>query len=130
MLFAYWCVLIAALLPFALIGYAKFGGQQKMQPAENAWPRAWLAQIEGKQKRAHWAEQNSYEAFPPFAAGVIIAAVAGAAPAVINTLAVLFVVLRIGYGICYIQDLATARSIVWGLGFLCVIGLFVAAAVA
>lgn len=130
MILAYWCVLIAAFMPVAFAGYAKFAGKNKMPPQANAHPREWLAQqAEGAQKRANWAQSNSLEAFPPFAAGVIIAVLAGASTAIINILAVLFIILRIVYGVCYIRDMATARSMVWGLGALCVIGLFVAAAV-
>lgn len=129
MLFAYWCVLIAAFMPVAFVGYAKFVGRRKMGPRENAFPREWLEQCEGQQKRAYWAQLNSFEAFPPFAAGVIIAALAGAAPVAINALAVLFIVFRVIYGFCYIKDMASARSMVWTLGVLCVVGLFIAAAV-
>src|SRR5699024_3143594 len=130
MLLAYWCVLIAALMPTAFVGYAKFAGQNKMPPQANAHPREWLEQAEGKQKRAYWAQLNAFEAFPPFAAGVIIAAIAGASATAINTLAVVFIILRVLYGFCYIKDLATARSMVWGLAMLCVVGLFVVAATA
>src|SRR5699024_505539 len=109
---AYWCVLIAAFMPVAFAGYAKFVGKNKMPPQANAHPREWLEQAEGAQKRAHWAQLNSFEAFPPFAAGVIIAALTGASTTAINILAVLFVILRIIYGACYIGNLATARSMV------------------
>lgn len=130
MLFAFWCVLIAALMPIAFAGYAKFSGQRRMGPKENANPREWLDGLEGEKKRAHWAQLNSYEAFPPFAAGVVIAAIAGASAAAINTLAILFVLIRIAYGVCYIKDMASLRSVVWTLGLLCVIGLFIAAGLA
>lgn len=130
MILAYWCVLIAAFMPVAFAGYAKFSGKRKMPPKANAHPREWLEQAEGAQKRAHWAQLNSFEAFPPFAAGVIIAVLAGASIAAINVLAIVFIVLRIVYGICYIKNLAAARSMVWGLGALCIVGLFIAAAVA
>lgn len=129
MLAAYWCVLIAAFMPVAFVGYAKFAGNRKMGPKENAFPREWLEQCEGEQKRAYWAQLNSFEAFPPFAAGVIIAGLLGASVAAMNTLAILFIILRIIYGFCYIKDFASARSLVWGLGALCVLGLFIAAAV-
>lgn len=130
MLLAYWCVLIAALMPVAFVGYAKFAGQRKMGPRDNAAPRQWLQHTEGRQQRAYWAQLNSFEAFPPFAAAVIIAALTGASVTAINTLAVLFILLRIAYGVCYIRDLATARSMVWGLAMLCVVGLFIVAAAA
>lgn len=130
MILAYWCVLIAAFMPVAFVGYAKFAGRRKMGPKENAFPREWLEQSEGAQKRAYWAQLNSFEAFPPFAAGVIIAGLLGASATAMNVLAVLFIIFRIGYGYCYIKDLASARSLVWALAVLCVVGLFIAAAVA
>lgn len=130
MLAAYWCVLIAALMPVAFVGYAKFAGNRKMGPKENSFPREWLEQCEGEQKRAYWAQLNSFEAFPPFAAGVIIAGLLGASAVAMNTLAILFIILRIIYGFCYIKDFATARSLFWTLGLFCVVALFIAAAVA
>src|SRR5699024_3998027 len=128
MILAYWCVLIAAFMTVAFAGYAKFAGKNKMPPQANAHPRAWLEQAEGAQKRAHWAQLNSQEAFPPFAAGVIIAALAGASTTATNVLAVLFIIFRVIYGVCYIKNFATARSMVWGFAALCVVGLFIAAA--
>lgn len=129
MIAAYWCVLIAALMPIAFVGHAKFSGKKKLGTEENARPREWLEQLEGSQKRAYWAQLNAFEAFPPFAAGVIIAVLAGASVTAINTLAILFIIFRIVYGVCYIKNIATARSIIWSLGLACVIALFVVAAV-
>ncbi len=122
----YWMVLIAAILPMAFAGAAKVGGGQ----FDNARPREWLDRQEGWPKRAHWAQQNGYEAFPPFAAAVIIAHQVGAAQGVIDTLAVLFVLLRIAYGLFYIGDYANLRSLAWMAAFACVIGLFLTAAAA
>jgi uncharacterized MAPEG superfamily protein len=129
MILAYWCVLIAAIMPVLFVGHAKFSGPQKMGPEANHHPRAWLEATEGPQKRAYWAERNSYEAFPPFAAGVIIAVIAGASIPAINILAVLFILLRLGYGWCYITDRASLRSAVWTAATACTVALFVVAAV-
>ena len=124
MTIAYWCVLIAALLPYAFTGYAKSGGGY-----DNRAPREWLDAREGAAKRAHWAQLNTFEAFPPFAAAVIIAHVTGGAgQTTIDALAVAFVVLRVIYGVVYIKDRPTLRTAVWTLGLLCVVGLFAAAA--
>ena len=68
---AYWCVLIAAYLPIAWTGMAKFGAGGK--DFDNAAPRAMLAKLDGWRQRANWAQLNGFEAFPPFAAAVIIA---------------------------------------------------------
>lgn len=129
MIIAYWCVLIAALMPLLFVGYAKFAGSHKLGPRENHNPREWLEATEGAQKRAYWAQLNSFEAFPPFAAGVIIAVIAGGNITAVNTLAVLFVLLRLGYGACYITDRANLRSLVWAAAAACTVALFVVAAI-
>jgi uncharacterized MAPEG superfamily protein len=121
---AYWCVLAAALIPYFTIGVAKSKGD-----FDNAAPRDWLALQEGFRKRALWAHQNAFEAFPPFAAGVIIAHLARAPQAWIDALALVFVLARIAYSALYILDKPTPRTIVWTLGFGCVVGLFILAAV-
>jgi uncharacterized MAPEG superfamily protein len=121
---AYWCVLAAALIPYFTVGIAKSKGD-----FDNAAPRDWLARQEGFRKRALWAHQNAFEAFPPFAAAVIIAQLAHAPQGWIDLLAVLFIVARIAYSVLYILDKPTMRSIVWTLGLGCVVGLFVVAAV-
>lgn len=107
---------------------AKFTGERKLGPKDNLNPRDWLERREGVQKRAHWAQLNAFEAFPLFAAAVIIAHLAGATAARIDLLAVLWVVLRLIYGILYLADKGQARTIVWSAALLCVIGLFVSAA--
>jgi uncharacterized MAPEG superfamily protein len=120
---AYWCVLIAAMLPYVWVVVAKAG------PAyDNHAPRAQLAQTTGYRQRANWAQLNAFEAFAPFAAGVIIAQVSGAPPGWVNGLAVAFIAFRVLHGICYVLDWATLRSLVWASGLACVVGLFLAAA--
>lgn len=124
MTIAYWCVLAAALIPFFTVAVAK-----SKPDFDNAAPRDWLAKQEGFRKRAVWAHQNAFEAFPPFAAAVIIAHLAQASQTWIDRLAMLFIFARIAYSVLYILDKPTPRSIVWALGFACVVGLFVIAAV-
>ncbi len=120
MTFAYWCVLLAALLPIIWVGLAKTG----VNGYDNHKPRLFMANLDGWQQRANWAQKNSYEAFPPFAAAVIIAHLSGANQLAIDSLAGIFLILRIAHGILYIQDKALLRSVAWTLSFLCVVGLF------
>ncbi|MAS10409.1 MAPEG family protein [Endozoicomonas sp. G2_2] len=129
MILAYWCVLIAALMPIGFVAYAKFAGNKKMDFEQNRHPRRWLEQTEGAQQRAYWAQLNSFEAFPPFAAGVIIAVISGGSIGAINFFAVLFILLRLVYGWCYISDRATLRSLVWGGAAACTVALFIVAAI-
>jgi len=118
---AYWCVLIAALLPYVWAAVAKAGAAGY----NNRNPRAWLAKQEGNYRvqRANAAHLNAFEAFAPFAAGVVMAQLAGVAPATIAALAVAFVVLRILHGVFYLADLPPARSLAWFAGYACVLAL-------
>ena len=71
--FAYWCVLIAALLPLAIVSYAKAGSG-----GDNHNPRAGIDSLEPAKRRAYAAHQNAFESFPFFAAAVIIASTSAA----------------------------------------------------
>lgn len=123
MTIGYWCVLVAALLPYLFTLVAKSGGRYN-----NHAPRDFLEKLEGFRKRANWAQLNSFEAFPAFAAAVIIAHQAGAQQGTIDTLAIAFVVIRLAYGAMYLADLAVLRSLVWMAGLGVVVALFVSAA--
>jgi uncharacterized MAPEG superfamily protein len=117
------CVLIAAILPYLWVGYAKFS----TKGYNNHSPREYLEKQEGQAKRAYYAHLNSFEAFPAFAASVIIAHLAGAREEAISALAITFVTFRIIYGLCYIYDKASIRSLIWFAAFSCIIGLFLLA---
>ncbi|MBU6199214.1 MAG: MAPEG family protein [Xanthomonadaceae bacterium] len=119
---SYWCVLVAALLPFVFTAIAKTIGRREFS---NRAPRVFQSKLTGMAARAHWAHLNSFEAFPPFAAGVLIAQQIGATQSRIDALAIAFVALRVVYGICYLADQATLRSLVWTAAFACTLGLFV-----
>jgi len=124
---AYWCVLIAALFPYVGTLSAKIGG--RMPRAANHGPRQWLDSLgAGWQKRAYWAQLNSFEVFPAFAAAVIIAHQIHVPQPRLDLLAELFIVSRIVYFAVYLADLATLRSIVWFCGMACMVMLFVSGA--
>ncbi len=123
---AYWCVLIAAYLPLAFTGIAKFGAGGK--DFDNAAPRAMLAKLDGWRARANWAQLNGFEAFPPFAAAVIIAHLTAVPQPRIDALALGFIAARVVYGLLYLANLATLRSIAWTAAVGCVVALFVSAA--
>lgn len=124
MTIAYWCVLAVIVMPMIWAITAK----SSVPKFDNHHPREWLAKLEGKGARANAAQQNSFEAMPGFIAAVIIAHLAGAPQHQIDILALNFVVLRLAYGYLYIADQATLRSVIWGLGFACIVALFVISA--
>lgn len=123
MTIAYGCILIAALLPYVWVAIAKFSTPKY----NNNSPREFLEKLEGKAKRAHYAHLNSFEAFPAFAAGILTAQLAGVSPEKITSLATAFILFRILYGICYLSDKASLRSLAWVCGFICVVSLFILA---
>lgn len=119
---AFWCVLVAAVLPYLGTLGAKAGGRMPMGANHN--PREWLDQLQGWPKRAHWAQQNSFEAFPAFAAAVIVAQLAHGPQGKIDVLALCFIGLRLLYLLFYLADIATARTLAWMGAMACVVWLF------
>ncbi|WP_426148285.1 MAPEG family protein [Polaromonas sp. DSR2-3-2] len=123
---AYWCILVAALLPIVCAGIAKYG-TMRTAPAKGGYdnndPRAWLARQTDWRARANAAQANTFEAIPFFFAAVIIAHQLQASQARLDILAALFVALRIVYIALYVGNLANARSIVWALAFFTNIGI-------
>lgn len=129
MTIALWCILIAALLPLVFTAVAKYGHEAGMHRL-NRQPRVYQGELTGFRARAHWAHLNSIEAFPPFAAAVLVAQWVHAPQGRIDLIAVLFIVLRLIYGAFYLSDRPLLRSLTWLLGLICMIALFVVAALA
>lgn len=121
---AMWMILVAAILPYLCTGAAKFGGSGY----DNAEPRASLARLAGWRARADGAQRNGFEAFPPFAAAVLVAQFAHAPQGRVDLLAMAFIVIRVLYILLYISGVAWLRSVVWGFGLLIVMLLFYAGA--
>src|ERR1044072_874836 len=105
---AYACGLAAALLPYVFTGIAKWSSD-----FDNRLPREYLSRLSGYRQRAHWVQLNAFETFPVFAAGVFVAHQRGAPQGRIDALALAFVAARALYGVCYLADLATLRTLVW-----------------
>lgn len=121
MTLAYYCVLVAGLLPYVATLVAKAGA---FSLKDNHNPREVLERRTGVRKRAHWAQLNGFEAFPFFAAAVLIAHARGAEQGTVDGLAVAFVGARVIYLLCYLADQASLRSLFWFAGFGSAIALF------
>lgn len=126
MTIAYWCILVAALLPYLWVAIAKRTGPRY----NNRDPRQWVARQEDPRvQRAFAAHLNAFEAFAPFAAGVLMAQAAGVAAGLVQALALAFVGFRVLHGIFYLTAQHWLRSLAWLGGFACVAWLMVAAAI-
>ena len=126
---AYWCVLLAALLPYACAALAKSGGFGRPRSQggyDNHEPRAWLGKLTDWRARANAAQANSFESLPFFIGAVIIAHQLGAGQTRLDILAMLFVTLRIIYVAMYVAGLPMVRSAVWALALLVNIGILFA----
>lgn len=123
---AYWCVLVVVLAPYILSVAARSQGSRSDYVRD---PRAYSESLSGWRKRAHLAHLNAFEATPTILASVVIAELAQAPRSHVDALAVAFVVARALHAALYIADRPMLRSHAWRLGILCVIALFVDAAI-
>ena len=118
---AHWCILIAAVLPIVCAGIAKAGFKR----FDNNNPRDWLAAQDGFRRRANAAQGNSWEAFSIFAAAVLTAIQTGAPQDRVDALAVVFILARVAFIVCYVADRASIRTLVWTVGLVASLALFV-----
>ena len=124
MAIAYWCILIAALLPYVWVFIAKQSGERY----NNHDPRVWQdKQTNPRSRRANAAQLNGFESFPAFVAGVLMAQLAGVDAQRIGWIAAAFVVFRVLHGVFYVGNQSSMRSLVWFAGLVCVVTLMVMA---
>lgn len=118
MLLAYWFMLLAALMPYSVVQIARGSNFNNAKPRDN------YANAEGRQKRAYNAHLNSFEAFPIFAAAVLVAVQGGAASWVLNLLAGGWLLVRCGYIYAYLKDMPRERSALWTLAMILNVAMF------
>ena len=114
MTIAEWCVFGALLLYLLTIASVKWAGHRRF---DNAKPRDPAFYQDPIRARALGAHQNGIEAFPFFAAAVLLAEFRQAPQHYIDELAVLFLIVRIAYVFTYLGNRPTLRTILWSLGF-------------
>jgi len=118
MTFAFWCVFVAALLPYVPLGLAT----RFLDPKT---PRKNLPNLEGLPAQAYGAHLNAFEAFAPFAAAVIISHIVEGESATVNGLAALFIVARLAHLAFYLIDRQPLRTTAFFVGLVTVIAIFV-----
>lgn len=123
-----WCLFIVSLIPFVLAGVGGYHRTKQFGRVDNNEPREQAAKLEGAGARATAAQANAWEALALFTAAVSVNHFAGGDPGSAAIAAVVFVVARVLHPICYLADIATARSLVFLVGLGACISLFVQAA--
>jgi uncharacterized MAPEG superfamily protein len=126
----FWCVLVAAFIPYVLAGVGGYYKTRQFGSLDNRHPRAQAALLVGAGSRAWAAQENAWEALPVFGLAVVIAHLAGADPGLSSLASVLFIGARVLHAACYLADLAPLRSLAFLVGFGCCLWLFGLAAFA
>ncbi len=109
-------ILAACLLPYVFTIIAKKAAGFRARDNQN--PREFLAKSTGLASRAHAVQQNSFESLPLFIAAVLMAEYLVLSQSLVMTFGIAYLIFRVLYGICYLANWATLRSIVWLLSTL------------
>ena len=120
------CVILSGFLPIIAAGIAKFGPAESnpAEPFDNRHPRQWLAKQTGMRARANAAQANTFESLPFFYVAVALAVSLDAPHANIDVLAIVYLVARIAYILCYILDWPNTRTFVWLIGLIAIMAIF------
>jgi uncharacterized MAPEG superfamily protein len=113
--FACVALYLLTIVPVKWIGFRDY---------DNSKPRNPAFYQDAIRARALGAHQNGIEAFPFFAAAVLLAEFRAAPQNLINELAVLFLIVRIAYVFTYLGNRSRLRSILWNIGFVINIAIF------
>ena len=121
MTIAEWCVFGTLMLYLLTIASVKWIGFRRF---DNARPRDPGFYDDPIRVRALGAHQNGIEAFPFFAAAVLLAEFRLGPLRLIDELAVLFLIVRIAYVFTYLGNRPRLRSILWNIGFTINVAIF------
>jgi len=117
MTIAIWCILIAQILPYIAFGFVK-----GLDPEQ---PRFHLGDLKGQSVRAYGAHLNGLETFPWFAAAVIVSQVVGGPSRIVDLLAVVYILVRIGHLAAYISGRQPLRTGAFAVGQLLALAIFI-----
>lgn len=123
MTLALWCLVAAGMLIVLSKGPALIYMARQPKGYDNRHPRSQQARMEGIGARAVAAHYNTIESFPLYGVGILVAHLHAPEHAITQVLALGFIVARIAYIWLYVRNIATVRSLVWGLSYLASLGL-------
>ena len=120
----FWCLLVASLIPYVLAATTGYFKAQELGRLDNHYPRIQTLELTGIGARASAAQANAWEALTLFAVAVLVNHLGGGDADTAATLSIVWLVARIGYVVAYLADVPTARSLIFVVGLICAIGVF------
>lgn len=124
-----WTLALACLMPYVphlAVMWARYSIPTGYSYVD---PRADNDKLAPFGRRAVAAEQNAFEALPPFLFGGLLCAFLHADPTLSMGLAAIWIVARLAYAAIYLWGLGPTRTAVWAIGQACTAGLIGVAAV-
>ena len=125
MTIADWCILGAVLIYLLTLAPIKAIGHREFK---NSAPRDPTFYEDPLRARVLGAYVNGIETFPFFAAAILLAEMKHGSQGVIDLLAIAFLVVRLAFILAYIANRPTTRTVLWNLGFLVIVLIFVSPA--
>jgi len=110
-----WCILGAVLIYLLTVAPAKALGHREFRNSAPRHPSFYESPLRARVLGAHI---NGIETFPFFAAAILLAEMKHGAQHVVDGLSVGFLVVRIAFILAYIGDRPTTRTLLWNVGFL------------
>ncbi len=117
MTIAIWCILIAQILPYVAFGFVK-----GLDPEQ---PRFHVGELVGQSVRAYGANLNGLETFPWFSAAVIVAHMVGGPSRIVDILAVVYILVRIGHLAAYLAGRQPLRTGAFAVAQIIALAIFV-----
>jgi uncharacterized MAPEG superfamily protein len=108
MILAHWILFVGAMMPYGIVAIAKWS-----RDYDNSDPRNPANFAEPVRQRAYAAHNNAFEAFPFFAAGVLLATIRGADSGTVNAAACVWLAARLIYFGSYLTERPALRSAAW-----------------
>jgi uncharacterized MAPEG superfamily protein len=109
-----WCMLGAVLIYLLTLAPAKVLGKGEFRNSAPRDPAFYETPVRARVLGAH---NNGIETFPFFAAAILLAEFKHGAQALVDGLAVGFLVVRLAFVLTYVGNRPIARSLLWNLGF-------------
>jgi uncharacterized MAPEG superfamily protein len=120
-------LLFAGLVPFIPKVPMSIAINRAGKGYDNANPRDQQLTLEGMGRRALAAHNNSFEAFPLFAVGVLLALHMQVSSGLFDAYCTVWVLARIAYVWFYVCDQPRWRSAMYGVALICALGNYILA---